>query len=88
MAERKNVHKIRRMKGREKIVAITAYDTPTARLVDQAEVDLILVGVMPLVEIQVVQFSTAFNQSQRGLLQVFHRRYQLVTPRYGCNGSS
>jgi len=44
MAARKSVHTIRRMKGREKIVAITAYDTPTARLVDQAEVDLILVG--------------------------------------------
>jgi 3-methyl-2-oxobutanoate hydroxymethyltransferase len=41
---RKTVRRIRRSKGKEKIVAITAYDYPTARLVDAADVDLILVG--------------------------------------------
>src|SRR5438132_14346412 len=36
---------IRGMKGRqEKIAALTAYDFPMARLLDQAEVPLILVG--------------------------------------------
>ncbi|MEZ0394408.1 MAG: 3-methyl-2-oxobutanoate hydroxymethyltransferase [Desulfurococcaceae archaeon] len=38
------VRDIVKMKGREKIVAITAYDYVTARLVDEAGVDLILVG--------------------------------------------
>lgn len=39
------VRTIREMKARgEKIVSITAYDYPTARLVDEAGVDLILVG--------------------------------------------
>ncbi len=33
-----------RMKGREKIVMITAYDYPTARIVDEAGVDIVLVG--------------------------------------------
>ena len=35
---------IRAMKGREKIVTLTAYDFVTAKLVDEAGVDLILVG--------------------------------------------
>ncbi|MGE5174878.1 MAG: 3-methyl-2-oxobutanoate hydroxymethyltransferase [Hyphomicrobiales bacterium] len=38
-------HRIREMKGRgEKVVSVTAYDYPTARLADEAGVDLILVG--------------------------------------------
>lgn len=36
--------KIASMKGSRRIVAITAYDYPTARIVDEAGVDLILVG--------------------------------------------
>jgi len=40
-----NVLKLRKMKaGREKIVMITAYDYPSAKLVDEAGVDLVLVG--------------------------------------------
>src|SRR5215831_5605270 len=35
---------IRAKKGRAQIVALTAYDYPTARLVDEAGFDLILVG--------------------------------------------
>ncbi|HRE08397.1 MAG TPA: 3-methyl-2-oxobutanoate hydroxymethyltransferase [Opitutaceae bacterium] len=35
---------LRRLKGVRPIVAVTAYDTPTARLADAAGVDLILVG--------------------------------------------
>ena len=35
---------IREMKGRGRIVSVTAYDYPTARLADEAGVDLILVG--------------------------------------------
>lgn len=38
------VRKIASMKGKEKIVAVTAYDHPTAKLLDEAGVDLILVG--------------------------------------------
>ncbi len=41
---RMTVRRLRQLKGRGKIVAITAYDYPTARLVDAAEVDMILVG--------------------------------------------
>ncbi len=41
---RMTVRKIRQKKGHDKIVAITAYDYPTARMVDAADVDLILVG--------------------------------------------
>jgi 3-methyl-2-oxobutanoate hydroxymethyltransferase len=42
---RVTVRTLRRMKERgEKIVMVTAYDTPTARLVDEAGVDVILVG--------------------------------------------
>jgi len=43
--ERVTVTAVRAMKGRgEKVVMLTAYDTPTARLLDQAGVDVILVG--------------------------------------------
>jgi 3-methyl-2-oxobutanoate hydroxymethyltransferase len=35
---------LRARKGKEKIVALTAYDFPFARLVDEAGIDLILVG--------------------------------------------
>src|SRR5213593_1014921 len=35
---------IRTMKGRQKVAALTAYDYPTARLLDEAGVPLILVG--------------------------------------------
>jgi 3-methyl-2-oxobutanoate hydroxymethyltransferase len=35
---------IRRRKGSERIVALTAYDMPTAKLCDEAGIDLILVG--------------------------------------------
>lgn len=43
--ERVTVRTLLRMKSRgEKIVMVTAYDTPTARLVDEAGVDVILVG--------------------------------------------
>jgi 3-methyl-2-oxobutanoate hydroxymethyltransferase len=39
------VHALREMKARsEKIVSVTAYDYPGARLADEADVDLILVG--------------------------------------------
>ncbi len=38
------VRKLLKMKGREKIVMITAYDEPSARLADEAGVDSILVG--------------------------------------------
>lgn len=42
--ERSTVRTIARKKGKDKIVALTAYDHPTAKLVDRAGVDLILVG--------------------------------------------
>jgi len=35
---------IRAMKGKEKIVCLTAYDYPTAAILDKAKIDLILVG--------------------------------------------
>ncbi len=38
------VPKFRAAKGKQRLVCITAYDEPTARLADQANVDLILVG--------------------------------------------
>jgi 3-methyl-2-oxobutanoate hydroxymethyltransferase len=45
VADRVTVRTIRKMKQKgEKIVMVTAYDTITARLVDQAGVDMILVG--------------------------------------------
>ena len=37
-------HTLRKLKGQRPIVAATAYDAPTARLADEAGVDLILVG--------------------------------------------
>ncbi len=43
-SDRKSVMTIGRQKGREKIVAVSVYDYPTAKLVDAAGVDLILVG--------------------------------------------
>lgn len=44
MAGRNTVQQIRRMKGRQQVVAITAYDTNGARHASEAGVDLILVG--------------------------------------------
>jgi 3-methyl-2-oxobutanoate hydroxymethyltransferase len=43
MSENKS-ERIRQMKGRERVAALTAYDFPTARLLDQAEIPLVLVG--------------------------------------------
>ena len=40
----KNVSSIRAMKGREKIAMLTAYDYPTALMLDEAGVDILLVG--------------------------------------------
>ena len=40
----KSLEEIRLRKGKEKIVMLTAYDYQTARIVDEAGVDLILVG--------------------------------------------
>ncbi|MEK7338215.1 MAG: 3-methyl-2-oxobutanoate hydroxymethyltransferase, partial [candidate division NC10 bacterium] len=43
--ERVTVTAVRAMKARgERVVMLTAYDTPTARLLDAAGVDVILVG--------------------------------------------
>lgn len=39
-----NIHSIINMKGKEKIVMVTAYDTPTAKIAEKAGVDIILVG--------------------------------------------
>jgi 3-methyl-2-oxobutanoate hydroxymethyltransferase len=46
MSERKKMtaKKILKMKGKQNIVMITAYDYPTAKIVDEAGVDAILVG--------------------------------------------
>ncbi|MGC9071508.1 MAG: 3-methyl-2-oxobutanoate hydroxymethyltransferase [Acidilobus sp.] len=46
MAEREKVtvRRVAQLKGGKKIVMVTAYDYPTARIVDQAGVDIILVG--------------------------------------------
>lgn len=38
------VRKILKMKGEKRIVMVTAYDYPTAKIVDEAGVDIILVG--------------------------------------------
>ncbi len=38
------VDKIRKMKGRQKIVALTAYDYSTARMMDEAGIQLLIVG--------------------------------------------
>ncbi|PLV60112.1 3-methyl-2-oxobutanoate hydroxymethyltransferase [Thermotoga sp. KOL6] len=39
-----NVMKLKKMKGKEKIVMITAYDAPSARIAQDAGIDIILVG--------------------------------------------
>ena len=44
MAEKVTVRDVARMKGSKRIVMITAYDYPTAKIVDSAGVDIILVG--------------------------------------------
>ena len=41
---RVTVKSIRQKKGREKITALTAYDFPFARMLDESEIDIILVG--------------------------------------------
>ncbi len=41
---RVTIEDLAKKKGREPIVMVTAYDTPTARIVDRAGVDVILVG--------------------------------------------
>jgi len=38
------VHSIQQKKGRQRITCMTAYDYPTARLVDEAGIDMVLVG--------------------------------------------
>lgn len=43
-AEKITAERIRGMKGREKVAALTAYDYPMARLLDEVGVPLILVG--------------------------------------------
>ncbi len=42
--KKNSVPTIRSMKGEEKIVMVTAYDAPTAKIVDEAGVDIVLVG--------------------------------------------
>jgi len=44
LAEKVTVRDVARMKGSKRIVMITAYDYPTAKIVDSAGVDIILVG--------------------------------------------
>lgn len=39
-----NVEKLKKMKGKEKIVMVTAYDAPSARIARDAGIDVILVG--------------------------------------------
>jgi len=39
-----NINTIMKMKGKEKIVMVTAYDTPTAKIAEKAGIDIILVG--------------------------------------------
>src|SRR5678815_4549477 len=43
-AQKITAQAVREMKGRKKIAALTAYDFPTARLLDEAGIPLILVG--------------------------------------------
>ncbi|MDR2674418.1 MAG: 3-methyl-2-oxobutanoate hydroxymethyltransferase [Opitutaceae bacterium] len=42
--QKTTTHSIRKLKGRQPIVVVTAYDAPTARHADEAGVDVILVG--------------------------------------------
>jgi len=42
--QRVTAPKIRAMKGTRKVVCVTAYDVPSARIADEAGVDLVLVG--------------------------------------------
>ena len=44
MSDRVTAPKIRAMKGKQRIVSITAYDAPMAKLADESGVDLILIG--------------------------------------------
>lgn len=44
MSDKVTAPRIRAMKGRERIVSITAYDAPMAKLADESGVDFILVG--------------------------------------------
>ena len=44
LGKKVTARRLSRMKGRRRIVMVTAYDYPTARLVDEAGVDAILVG--------------------------------------------
>ena len=44
MSDKVTAPKIRAMKGRQRIVSITAYDTAMAKLADQSGVDFVLVG--------------------------------------------
>ncbi|ONN26665.1 3-methyl-2-oxobutanoate hydroxymethyltransferase [Thermosipho affectus] len=39
-----NIQRLINMKGKEKIVMVTAYDTPSAKIAEKAGVDIILVG--------------------------------------------
>ncbi|MFP3242340.1 3-methyl-2-oxobutanoate hydroxymethyltransferase [Caldisphaera sp.] len=42
--KKKTIRDIQKMKGKKRIVAITSYDYPTAKIVDETGVDIILVG--------------------------------------------
>jgi 3-methyl-2-oxobutanoate hydroxymethyltransferase len=44
MSDKVTAPRIRAMKGRERIVSITAYDAPMGKLADEAGVDFVLVG--------------------------------------------
>ncbi|MDB4310474.1 3-methyl-2-oxobutanoate hydroxymethyltransferase, partial [Akkermansiaceae bacterium] len=44
MTPQEKTHQIREKKGRKPISALTAYDYPTARLLDEAGTDILLVG--------------------------------------------
>ena len=44
MSHKWTISKIRAMKGKQKVVSLTAYDYSTARLLDEAGIQLILVG--------------------------------------------
>ena len=38
------IDKIKSMKGKEKISMLTAYDYSTAKIMDEAEIDIVLIG--------------------------------------------